>query len=489
MPKHVVIIGGGIAGLATAIQLKDRTAAIPEELKVTVLEADAHLGGNIHSDHCDGFTIERGPNGYLDNVPAMARLVERLGLSSEIQKADDSAAKRFLYRNGRLHALPTGPLSFLKSRVLSPRGRLRLLLEPFARARPESVDETIHEFASRRIGTEAAKILIDAMISGVFAGNTRELSLASALPKMAAMETEHGSLFRAMLAKKKQHAQGTDGEARPGGPAGPGGILTSFRPGLGVLIDSLEHALKGAIRHAHRVTAIEPIDATGSTEPVAGVSRWRTVSAGGETLEADAVVLAIPSAAAAPLLRPVDQVLGETAGQIPSAGVAVVALGFDAPTIGGPPDGFGFLVPRNEGLRILGCLWDSSIFPGRAPTGQVLLRLIVGGAHDPLAAELDDESLLAIVREDAHKTMGLDASPILTRIYRHRLGIAQYVRGHQQRLDKIHEHLHKHSGLWIAGSSYYGISMNACVEQAEHQAEEILTSLGLSPQAQASIVR
>ena len=204
MPKHVVIVGGGIAGLATAVQLKDRAAAISEELEVTVLEADAHLGGNIHTDRCDGFTIECGPNGYLDNVPAMTRLVERVGLTSKIQKADDSAAKRFLYRNGRLHALPTGPLSFLKSRVLSPRGRMRFLLEPFARAKPAGTDETIHEFASRRIGTEAAEILIDAMISGVFAGNTRELSLASALPKMAAMEAQHGSLFKAMMARKKQ---------------------------------------------------------------------------------------------------------------------------------------------------------------------------------------------------------------------------------------------------------------------------------------------
>ena len=189
----------------------------------------------------------------------------------------------------------------------------------------------------------------------------------------------------------------------------------------------------------------------------------------------------------ASLLTPVDRTLGEIVGQIPGAGLAVVALGFDAAAMGGSPDGFGFLVPRNEGLRILGCLWDSSIFPGRAPDGQVLLRLIVGGAHDPLVAGLDDESLLAIVREDLHKTMALNASPILSRVYRHPIGIAQYVRGHQQRLDRVHECLHSYPGLWIAGSSYYGISMNACVEQAERQTEAILTSLGLPHRARTGI--
>jgi len=475
--RHVVIIGGGIAGLATALYLKDRAAAISERLRISVLEADARLGGNIHTDHCDGFTIERGPNGYLDNVPAMAALVERLGLVPDLQRADDNATKRFLFRNGRMHLLPAGPLSFLTSPVLSPRGRLRVLLEPFARAKPEGVDETIHQFASRRIGTEAAEILVDAMVSGVFAGNTRELSLASAFPKMAAMEAEHGSLVRAMMARKNERRKDVDEPTQPGGPAGPGGILTSFRPGLSVLIERLQSTLEGAIHCNHGVAAIEPVGAGASSEPFDGVSPWRIVSSAGETLQADAVVVAIPAAKAAPLLTSVDRTLGVTVGHNTTVGLAIVALGFDATAIGGPPDGFGFLVPRSERLRILGCLWDSSIFPGRAPDGKVLLRIVVGGAHDPLAERLDDESLLAIVREDLRITMGLSAAPILSRIYRHPVGIAQYVQGHQQRLDVIHERLHELPGLWVAGSSYYGISMNACVEHAERQSTEILAFL------------
>ena len=475
---HVVIIGGGITGLATALNLQDRAPDIPPGLRITVLEAGARLGGNIHTDSCAGFTIEQGPNGYLDNVPAMQVLVQRLGLGAEIQTADDSASKRYLYRNGRLNLLPTGPLSFLGSRVLSVRGRIRVMLEPFARAKPRGVDETIHEFASRRIGPEAAEILIDAMVSGVFAGNTRELSLASAFPRMAAMEAEHGSLVRAMIARQRARRKQAGAVPPSGGPAGPGGTLTSFRPGLAVLIERLAGTLDAAIHCNYPVATIEASASKAHTGHPPG---WRVVSASGETLQADAVVVAIPSAKAAPLLLSVDSALGDITRQMPVAGLATIALGYEANAIGGAPDGFGFLVPRSEGLRILGCLYDSSIFPGRAPADQVLLRVMLGGAHDPLAVELDDESMLSLVCTDLNKTMGIAAAPILKRIYRHPGGIAQYATGHQQRLDSIQARLHELPGLWVAGSAYYGVSMNACVEKAALQTEEILGFLGSLP--------
>ena len=246
--KRVVIVGGGITGLTTGLHLKDRAGEVDGGLEVVVLEANEDPGGNIRTRREEGFTIERGPNGYLDNVPATPALVRRLGLEDQIQKADESAANRYLYRKGRLHLLPTGPLGFLRSPVLSIPGRLRVFGEPFSRSRPRGVDETIFDFASRRIGTEAASILIDAMVSGVFAGNVRELSLASSFPKMAAMEAEHGGLVKAMVARMREkkrakkeveerRARGEDVEdlTQPGGPAGPGGTLTSFREGLDTL--------------------------------------------------------------------------------------------------------------------------------------------------------------------------------------------------------------------------------------------------------------
>ncbi len=492
--RKLVVVGGGIAGLATALRLKDDAGKVGGGLEVSVLEAGGRVGGNIRTDRSDGFTVEWGPNGYLDNVPAMGRIVARLGLKPEIQSADPSASKRFLYGNGGLHLLPTGALSFLRSPVLSLRGRLRVLREPLANAKPAGLDETIHEFASRRIGEEAANVLIDAMVSGVFAGDTRRLSLASAFPKMAAMEEAHGSLVRAMVARMrerraaKRHAseralrgENVEELTRPGGPAGPGGTLTSFKEGLDVLVERLAGALGDSVHVDHRVASLALRPEARATDLSPPEPRWRVVTEAGDALEADAVVVALPAPDAAPLLEETDPPLARQIEGIRTAGLVVVSLGFDAVQVGGQLDGFGFLAPRQEGLRSLGCLWDSSIFPGRAPADRVLLRVMIGGAHDPGVLDLDDERLLSVVRRDLATAMSLTAEPSFVRIYRHRQGIAQYERGHQARLDAVAERLRELPGLWVAGSSYYGVSMNACVEKAESQAEEILRHLQGAP--------
>ncbi len=481
-PPRIAVVGGGIAGLATALGLADRAAEASRPLDLTLLEAGAEPGGNIRTEHRDGFTIEWGPNGFLDNVPAMLRLVERLDLADELRPAADAAAARFLFRHGRLEPLPARPLAFLQSPILSWRGRLRVLAEPFARARPEELDETIYEFASRRIGSEAAEVLVDAMVSGVFAGDTRRLSLAAAFPKMARIEAEHGGLVRAMIARgrarrraAREEPGSNDPKSPAGGPAGPGGTLTSFRSGLSTLVEGLESALADTVCTVTRLAGLEPIGAP--SDEAERSPRWRLVSATGDSLEVDSVVLAAPAARVAPLLAPVDAELAEAVGGIRSAPLAVVALAFPADEIGGAPEGFGFLAPRREGLRSLGCLWDSSIFPGRAPKGEVLLRVMIGGAHDEEAVELDDAELVGIARRDLVTTMGLEAEPSLERVIRHRLGIPQYERGHPARLERIERRLEALAGLWVAGSSYYGVSMNSCVEKAESQSEEIFAEL------------
>jgi protoporphyrinogen/coproporphyrinogen III oxidase len=443
-------------------------------------------------------------------VPATGALVRRLGLEEEIQKADHSAARRFLYRNGKLHLLPSGPFSFLLSPILSFPGRLRVLSEPFARSRPQGVDETIFDFAARRIGQEAASVLIDAMVSGVFAGDVRALSLTSSFPKMAAMEEEHGSLVKAMLARMKERraakrevearqGRGEDVEelTQPGGPAGPGGTLTSFRQGMATLPRVLAAELGDVVRCGVEVVGVERVPPTGrqaevgagEAGPVAGAESnsasrqapWLVRVAGGEILPADVVLMAVPAPKAVPLLEDLDADLAEVVGEIRTAPLSVVALAFDAVGMGGAPHGFGFLVPRGTGPRILGCLWDSSIFPGRAPEGKVLLRAMMGGAHDPEANAMSDQELEGAVRRDLETIMGLSAEPLFTRVYRWRLGIGQYTVGHQGRLDRIHGALARSPGLWLAGSSFYGISMNACIEKAEVQAEEILPYLSTSP--------
>jgi protoporphyrinogen/coproporphyrinogen III oxidase len=495
--KRVVIVGGGISGLATALHLGDGARERGTALDVVVLEAGDEPGGNVRTDRDDGFVIEQGPNGFLDNVPATLDLVRRLGLDRELQRADESAARRFLYRNGRLHLLPSGPVGFLLSGVLSVGGRLRVFAEPFAPRKPEGVDESVYDFAARRIGAEAAAVLVDAMVSGVFAGNVHELSLQSAFPKMARMEEEHGGLVRAMVAgmagkraaRKEARARQARGEdtvelTRPGGPAGPGGTLTSFRPGLDTLVHGLAEAVGDSLRVRSRVSGVRRRDEPGlpSDAVEAGLQAqpssrpWTVVLASGEELDADAVVVATPSPRAAPLLEALDPALGMAIAEIRTASLAVVALGYRARDL---PDinGFGFLVPRGTGPRILGCLWDSSIFPGRAPEGHVLMRAMIGGAHEPDAVSAPEDQLLDEVRRDLETIMGLNAEPVLSRVYRWPLGIAQYQVGHQQRLDRIHARLSRYPGLWVAGSSFYGVSMNACFEKAPLQAVEILDFL------------
>ena len=478
--KRVVVVGGGVGGLTTALYVRDHVPDVPAGVEVTLLEGRDRVGGNIQTDRDDGWIVEWGPNGFLDSVPTTLALVKQLGLDGKMQKADERAAKRYLYRNGRLHLLATTPISFLASPLLSLPSRLRVLLEPFSRSADPDSDETVYEFGCRHIGHEAATVMIDAMVSGVFAGDIHELSLASTFPKMAEMEAAHRSLVKAMIARGKERraakkrlavmrGRGEDVEelARPGGPAGPGGTLTSFGDGLDTLVNSLRDELGDSVRLNCKVASLRKDDA----------GRWRVIVDDGNELDADVIVLATPATPAGGLLQPLDYTLGRTIQAIPSAGLVVVAIGFDANGIGGPPDGFGFLVPRGAGPRILGCLWDSSLFPGRAPKGKVLLRVMIGGAHDPEAVTLDDETLLGIVMRDLRTTMDIDAEPVLTRVYRHPNGIAQYTVGHQRRLDVIHRRLEQLPGLWLTGSAYYGISMNACIAKAGEQVEEIFRYL------------
>jgi len=256
---------------------------------------------------------------------------------------------------------------------------------------------------------------------------------------------------------------------RAGGPAGPGGTLTSFRGGIETLTEGLARALGSGVETGKPTLALRRAAKDGP---------WQLELEGGERREADAVILAIPAARARPLVAPLDPRLDTVLGEMPAVGLAVVALAWPAAAIGGAPNGFGFLAPRGEGLRLLGCLWDSSIFPGRAPEGQVLVRAMIGGAHDPAAVALADEELVAEARADLARAMKLTAAPERTWVFRHPLGIGQYSVGHGARLTRVAEALADHPGLHVAGQSYFGIAMNACIEQAPKTAAAVLAGLG-----------
>ena len=460
---RVVVIGAGVGGLGVAQALIQRLAD-PEA--VVVLEGSPRPGGLIQSVAAEGYRVEWAANGFLDNAPLTLDLVHALGLDAELQPASAEARHRFLWRGGRLHPLATSPLGFMRSSVLSLGGRLRVALEPFARPAPPG-DESVHAFAARRIGPEAARILVDAMVSGIFAGDSNKLSLASSFPLLKQLETGHGSLVRGMLARMREarHAPAA------GGPkaeveAGPSGTLTSFRQGM----ETLTHALASRVPQLEVATPVKSIAARSS-------GGLRVVTLMGETIETPVVVVATPPHAASALLADLDREVAAELAAIREAPLAVVATGYRAADLPAPLAGFGFLVPRGEGLRMLGCLWDSSIFPGRAPEGRVLMRTMIGGAHDPEAATLDPGELLAITRRELGTVLGIQAEPDFVRVIRHAHGIPQYEIGHGERLQRIDARLALHPGLHLAGFGYRGVAVNRVLEDAAALAERLVRTL------------
>jgi protoporphyrinogen/coproporphyrinogen III oxidase len=470
--SRVVIAGGGISGLAIAWAIRRREP----RAEVLLFERSARTGGNIHTQHVDGYICESGPDGFLDDAPETLQLVHAVGLEPRLLPSNDAARKRYIFLNGTLWEVPTSPRAFLRTPLLTTRGKLRVACEPLAPRRVDP-DESIFDFAARRIGREAASVFVDSMVSGIFAGDSHALSLQACFPKMRRLEDEHGGLFRALVATRRTRRKGNALGA-------PSGKLTSFTGGLSDLIDRLTRQLNDVVRTSCPVVQLRKRGELHGFRSGWPPPSYSLVTGHGQ-IDADAVVLAGPSADSAALLQSVDPVLASALEQIPSAPLAVVCLGYDQADLArrASIDGFGFLVPRGQNIRMLGALWESSIYPNRAPSGKVLLRVMIGGACDPEAVTLDDHSLVSHVRHDLARTMGLTRPPEFTRIIRHRRGIPQYVTGHLERVRRIEALLTRHPGLFLAGNSYRGVSLNACVSEADQIAERVLRLAAESPAA------
>lgn len=459
-PRRVVVVGGGISGLATAYRIRSLSRDAPPE--IVVLEGSDRPGGKIRTDRDGGLLREWGPNGFLDNVPETLDLVRELGLEGRLVAAREEAANRFLFHGKGLWKVPSSKAEFFHTGLLPLSAKLRILLEPWARRAPEG-DESVFDFARRRIGEVPARRLVDAMVRGVFAGDSRALSLRSAFPAMAAMEKEHGSLMRAMKERARERAR-LGGEAGSGGgPFGPGGTLRSFDGGMQVLTDALAQSLGGAVRTGKRAM---------------GIARegdgWAVQSSDGEIHRADAVVVAAPAPDAAMLLHRLDPRFREPLEAIPLAPVTVVALRYRAEDASKAAKGFGFLVPGGEPLSVLGVLWESTVFPGRAPEGEVLLRAMIGGARNPDLAALPEDEIVHVVRRDLFVAMSIEADPLEVRLHRHLQGIPQYNLGHADRLVTLNTIRCDHPGLHLTGNSYRGVALNLCVRDAGAVAAAVL---------------
>ncbi len=465
---RIGVIGAGPSGLAVAWEVLSRARAREQDVQVDVYDRAPRAGGNVWTDVADGYRVEQGPEGFLDSAPRTLELAAELGLTDRVVFASDAGRKRYLYAHGRLHLLPTSPLAFLRSGILSLPGRLRVFAEPF-RPAGTAEDESVLAFATRRMGGEAARRLVGAMVAGIYAGDPTALSMPAAFPQLAAMERAHGSLTRALVATR--FAARKTGR-RSGGPAGPSGALTSFAGGMRELIEALSRDLGNRVH-----LAVEARDLRREGDG------WR-VTVGRRDEDFDRLIVTSPPWHAATLLEDVDPQLAGRLRDIPSAPVTAVALGFAESDLEGVNlDGFGFLVPAGQGVRVLGCLWSSSIFPGRAPKGRVLLRALVGGARDPEAAGYDDEPLLDLVRYDLSATMGIEAAPEFVRIYRFPRAIPQYTLGHLDRIRAIRDRLSGLPGLHLHGNGYRGVALNDSIRLAGEIAE---LAIGHRPSAVGS---
>ncbi|AAR33347.1 protoporphyrinogen oxidase [Geobacter sulfurreducens] len=465
--KKAIVAGGGISGLATAYLLKTRAAEEGLELDVTLVEREERLGGKIWSIKEEGYLCEWGPNGFLDSKPQTLDLCRELGASDLLLRSNDNARKRFIYTGGALNRLPENGPMFLKSGLISWPGKLRLAMEPFIPKKAGDEDETLAAFGRRRLGDEALRKLIAPMVSGIFAGNPETMSLRSCFPRIAELEDEYGSLVRAMirLAKKKKQ-EVAQGKA-VASAAGPGGVLTSFRDGIQALTDILAERLGP--------------DTIVSGQEVLEVSRggslpWR-VRTGSIDMDADLVILATPAYATASIIQGVDSDMAGILRQIPYATMTVVCFGYDRERIAHDLNGFGYLIPKEEGMNTLGTLWDSSIFENRAPEGQVLLRSMMGGACFPEYVNLTDEEVTGRVKNDLATIMGITAPPSFVRIFRHHQAIPQYTVGHSTRVAALEQRAASLPGLFLTGNSYRGIGLNDCVAAANRTAGEAIAQL------------
>jgi len=453
-PRDVAVVGGGLSGLTAALALREGSGGA---VRVTVYEARENAGGNASTLLDDGYLIERGPNGFLEN-DASRTVMSWLDLETRLIEANAAARRRFIVRGGRLRAVPDSPIGLLCGDALSLAGRLRVLGEPWVRSRSPK-QETVSDFARRRLGSEAARVLVDAAVGGITAGDSRELEVESAFPTLVEMEREHGSLLKAMMHRARAARAGgaQAGAARAGGARAGGAHagrprLVSFPGGMAELMRAFEKRLGPSLELGAPIRSLSRAD-----------GRWRLAGQSGATAEADAVVIATPARGAATMLRALDPELSDLLAGVRFGGVAVVALAFRASDLRRPLDGYGFLVPSAERGRTLGAVWESSLFADRAPREHVLIRAMIGGAREPAALFESDEALVARAREDLARFMGLEAEPGRRWVSRAPEAIAQYARGHAGRIAAIREASARHPGLALCGTSYDGVSMGAAM--------------------------
>jgi oxygen-dependent protoporphyrinogen oxidase len=448
-----IIVGAGISGLATAHALLARQP----ELDLRVIESSDRAGGKIWSEKTsEGYLCEWGVNAFLDSKPKTLELARSVNLDPVTSY--DASRHRFIYSENQLRELPGSPPAFLKSDLVSWPGKLRIAMETLVPGAGKD-EETLKAFAVRRLGKEAYDKLIDPMASGVFAGDPEKMSVNSCFPRIKEIESEYRSLIIGLI-KLQIKAKKAGKKDKP--QAGPAGKLTSFYNGMSELSDAIAASLGDRIQLS---TGVDSISRDGD--------HYTLHLSNGNQEQAERIILAAPAYAQASILKDLAPDIAQLLNELYYPPLAVCCFGYQRDKIKHDLNGFGFLVPSRERKKILGNLWDVSIFPNRAPEGYVLLRTMVGGARAADYAVEDPEKLADMVRGELATIMGVDATPDFSKSYRHNKSIPQYSLGHAQRLNTINQHLQKHPNLILTGNAYKGVALNDCVANAYRIAESL----------------
>ena len=465
--KRVAIIGGGIAGLATAYYLHERGRGAVD---YTLIESAPNFGGKIVSARDNGFVVEGGPDSFLTTKTAALELCRALGLGDQLIGTNDAGRKVFVWSRGHLRAMPDGVMliiptklmPFVTSPLISPLGKMRMGMDALIPPRRDDSDESLSHFVRRRLGAEALDKIAEPMIAGIYVADAENLSLQSTFPRFLDMEKKYGGLLRGVIAQKR--AANGNGKSGSGKPATS--MFMTLRGGLQDLTDAIVARL--APRH----------DALLPNRAVVAVTRddgaYDLALGDGAHLHADEIVFASPAYAAADLVQGIDPALADSLRAIRYVSTATVSLGFRRAELTHPLNGFGFVVPRSEKRQILACTWSSTKFNDRAPDGHALVRAFIGGAHAEHLVNQDDAALAQMAREELRAMMGITAMPVLTKVYRWQKANPQYEVGHQARIAEIDRRVASHRGLHLVGGAYHGVGIPDCIQDGARVAEKII---------------
>jgi oxygen-dependent protoporphyrinogen oxidase len=457
MPR-VVIIGGGISGLSTAYYLAKGNAS------ATIIESSPRLGGVIRTEKIDGCTIEAGPDSFLAIKPAAMDLIAELGLRDDVIGSNDHLRITYVRKGGKLVPLPDGLMMMVPTRILpllttgllSLGTKIRMGMELLRAPKMKAGDESVADFVREHYGQEAVDYLAEPLLSGIYGGDPRELSVTAVLPRFVELATKYGSLTRGVLAARALAPKLQT-------PQSPAPLFRTLKGGLGQLVEAVEVSIRGKV--TVRQARAETVERT---------ANGFRVRLDGEWLEADRVVVACEAHSGAGLLAPVDARLAELMGKVAYSSSMTVAVGFDAADFAKLPSGFGFLVPKKERRRLVACTWVGTKFPYRVPEGKVVARCFLGGMEDAGVLGESDEAVAAAVTAELREIAGVTAPPRFTRIARWPRSMAQYTVGHPARQAELEARLAQIPGLYVAGNAYQGIGIPDCIRMGRAAADKIL---------------